>query len=141
MSFAARVSDLIVSTAAILGVYLWREGAAINFLGAAVFGIAGTIFYIKTIREQREEELEDMKEEISRRILHLAGVYQIPPDKFAKDLQKRNGLIEIYDQVMNEKVIDFLQLNAKIEEVPAAAAAMPAVEMPATETPASARQY
>src|SRR5438132_9857868 len=61
------VRDLIVSTAAILGVYLWREGAAINFLGAAVFGIAGTIFYIKTIREQREEELEDMKEEISRR--------------------------------------------------------------------------
>jgi len=31
----------------------------------------------------------------------------------SQDLQKRNGLIEIYDQVMNEKVIDFLQQNAK----------------------------
>ena len=46
------------------------------------------------------------------------AMYQIPPDKFLKDLQKRNGLIEIYDQIMNEKVIDFLQQNAKIEEVP-----------------------
>ena len=50
---------------------------------------------------------------------HLAAMYQIPPDKFLKDLQKRNGLIEIYDQIMNEKVMDILQQNAKIEDVPA----------------------
>src|SRR5260370_29493714 len=61
------VRDLIVSTAAILGAYLWWQGAALNFLVAAALGLAGTIFYIKTIRDQREEELEDMKEEISRR--------------------------------------------------------------------------
>jgi MFS family permease len=61
------IRDLIVSTAAIVGAYLWSQGAAINFLGAAAFGIAGTIFYIKTIREQREDELENIKEEISRR--------------------------------------------------------------------------
>jgi trigger factor len=71
---------------------------------------------------QRIAEKEDIKvaqEEIGARISHLAAMYQIPPEKFAKDLQKRNGLIEIYDQVMNEKVINFLQENAKIEEVPA----------------------
>ena len=61
------VRDLIVSAAAILGAYLWNIGAGPNFLGAAAFGIAGTIFYIKTIRDQRLDELEDMKEEISRR--------------------------------------------------------------------------
>src|SRR5256714_2498034 len=61
------VRDLIVSMGAIVGAYLWHQGAAINFLGAAAFGIAGTIFYIKTIREQRLDELEKMKEEISRR--------------------------------------------------------------------------
>jgi hypothetical protein len=44
-------------------------------------------------------------------------MYQIPPEKFAKDLQKRNGLIEIYDQIMNDKVLDMLQQNAKIEDV------------------------
>ena len=61
------VRDLIVSPGAILGAYLWNLGAVPNFLGAAALGIAGTIFYIKTIREQREEAFEDMKEEISRR--------------------------------------------------------------------------
>jgi len=61
------VRDLIVSPGAILGAYLWNLGAIPNFLGAAAVGIAGTIFYIKTIRDQREEAFEDMKEEISRR--------------------------------------------------------------------------
>jgi MFS family permease len=61
------VRDLIVSIGAILGAYLWALGAELNFLAATAFGIGGTIFYIKTIRDQRLEELEDMKEEISRR--------------------------------------------------------------------------
>lgn len=69
---------------------------------------------------QKIAEKEDIKvsqEEIARRIQYLAGLYQIPPDKFLKDLQKRNGLIEVYDQIMSEKVIEFLQQNAKIEDV------------------------
>ena len=61
------VRDLIVSVAAILGAYLWSVNPNVNFLGATVLGIVGTIFYIKTIRDQREEALEDIKEEISRR--------------------------------------------------------------------------
>ena len=61
------VRDLIVSFGAILGAYLWKQGAELNFLVATGFGIVGTIFYIKTIRDQREDELEDMKEEIARR--------------------------------------------------------------------------
>ena len=61
------VRDLIVSAAAILGAYLWKQGAALNFLIAAALGIVGTIFYIKTSRDQRVEELEEMKVEISRR--------------------------------------------------------------------------
>ena len=61
------VRDLIVSIGAILGAYLWALGAELNFLAATAFGIGGTIFYIKTIRDQRLEELEDIKEEISRR--------------------------------------------------------------------------
>jgi gamma-glutamylcyclotransferase (GGCT)/AIG2-like uncharacterized protein YtfP len=61
------VRDLIVSFGAIVGAYLWALGAEVNFLVATALGIAGTIFYVKTIREQRLDELEDMKEEISRR--------------------------------------------------------------------------
>ena len=47
------VRDLVVSVGAILGAYLWKLGPALNFLGAAAFGIAGTIFYVKTIRQSR----------------------------------------------------------------------------------------
>ena len=82
---------------------------------------------------QRIAEKEDIKvsqEEIARRVQHLAAIYQIPADKFLKDLQKRNGLIEIFDQIMNEKVIDFLQQNASYEDV------MPGSSSP-SENPAS----
>jgi len=61
------VRDLIVSVGAIFGAYLWNVNPNANFLGATALGIVGTIFYVKTIREQREEALEDLKEEISRR--------------------------------------------------------------------------
>jgi trigger factor len=87
---------------------------------------------------QRIAEKEDIKvsqEEIVRRINHLANMYQIPAEKFAKDLQKRNGLIEIYDQLMNEKVIDVLQKNAAVEEVPAGTLE-PQVQIAPTQPPA-----
>ena len=48
------VRDLIVSTGAIFGAYLWELGPALNFLGAAALGVAGTIFYVKTIRQSRQ---------------------------------------------------------------------------------------
>ena len=69
---------------------------------------------------QKVAEKEDIKvsqEEIAQRVQTLAAMYQIPPQKFLKDLQKRNGLIEVYDQIMNEKVIDFLERNAKYEDL------------------------
>ena len=48
------VRDLVVSSGAILGAYLWNLGPALNFLGAAAIGAAGTIFYIRTIRRSRQ---------------------------------------------------------------------------------------
>jgi MFS family permease len=55
------VRDLIVSAGAIVGAYLWELGPALNFIGAAAFGAAGTIFYVKTIRESQQSELNDLK--------------------------------------------------------------------------------
>src|SRR5260370_34152015 len=54
------VRDLIASVAAIFGAYLWSKNPNVNFLAAAAVGVIGTIFYIKTIRDQRDEALEDM---------------------------------------------------------------------------------
>jgi MFS family permease len=61
------VRDLIVSTGAILGAYLWKLGPALNFLGAAAFGIAGTIFYVKTIRQSQQSALNDLKSQLEMR--------------------------------------------------------------------------
>jgi len=74
-----------------------------------------TSFLLRKIAEK--EEIKVSQEEVLARIQHLAGMYQIPPDKFIKDLQKRNGIVEIYDQVSNDKALAFLETNAKIEDV------------------------
>ena len=47
------VRDLLVSLAAILGAWLWQWGPATNFLGAAAFGLAGTIYYLFAVRRDR----------------------------------------------------------------------------------------
>jgi trigger factor len=73
-------------------------------------------FLLQKIAEK--EDIKVSQEEIAKRVQFLAALYQIPAEQFLKDLQKRNGLIEVYDQIMNEKVIDMLQANAKIEDVP-----------------------
>jgi MFS family permease len=61
------VRDLVVSTGAILGAYLWKLGPALNFLGAAAIGAAGTIFYIRTIRRSRQSAMTDLKKELEMR--------------------------------------------------------------------------
>jgi trigger factor len=77
-------------------------------------------FLIQRIAEM--EKIEVAQDEVLKRAQSLAMAYQIPLDKFLKDLQKRNGVPELYDQLAHEKVLAFLEQNAKIEEVPAAAA-------------------
>jgi trigger factor len=83
---------------------------------------------------QRIAEKENIKvsqEEILRRVQTLAAMYQMPPEKFLKDLEKRNGIVEIYDQLAHEKVMEFIEQNAKIEEAPARSLASQPGEPPA----------
>ena len=77
-------------------------------------------FLVQRIAEQ--EKIQVTQEEVLQRVQSLAAAYQIPFEKFVKDLQKRNGVNELYDQIAHEKVIAFLEQNAKIEDVPAAPA-------------------
>lgn len=72
-------------------------------------------FLLRKIAEK--EDIKVSQEEVGRRIQSLAAMYEIPPEQFVKDLQKRNGVMEIYDQIAAEKTLDFLQENAKIEDV------------------------
>jgi trigger factor len=75
-------------------------------------------FLIQRIAEK--ESIQVSQDEVLKRAQSLAMAYQIPLEKFLKDLQKRNGVVELYDQIAHEKVLAFLEQNAKIEEVPAA---------------------
>ena len=61
------VRDLVVSSGAILGAYLWKLGPALNFLGAAAIGAAGTIFYIRTIRRSQQSAVSDLKKQLEMR--------------------------------------------------------------------------
>jgi MFS family permease len=61
------VRDLVVSTGAILGAYLWYLGPRLNFLGAAAIGAVGTIFYIRTTRRSRQSALSDLKKQLEMR--------------------------------------------------------------------------
>ncbi|HSP45232.1 MAG TPA: MFS transporter, partial [Chthoniobacterales bacterium] len=44
------VRDLVVSAGAILGAWFWKMGPGVNFLGAAAFGLCGTLVYLIAIR-------------------------------------------------------------------------------------------
>ncbi len=68
-----------------------------------------------------KEGIKVSQEEVLRRVQTLAAMYQIPPDQFIKDLQKRNGVVEIYDQIASDKVMEFLEINAAVTTVPAKA--------------------
>lgn len=74
-------------------------------------------FIIQKIAEK--EGIKVSEEEILQRAHAMATLYQIPTEKFIKDLRKRGGLLELYDQIATEKVLDFLQANARYEDVPA----------------------
>lgn len=75
-------------------------------------------FLIQKIAEQ--EKISVTQEEVLQRAQSMSAAYQIPLDKFIKDLQKRNGINELFDQIAHEKVLVFLEQNAKTEEVPVA---------------------
>jgi trigger factor len=80
-------------------------------------------FLIQRIAEK--ENLQVSQEEILQRAQALAALYQIPLEKFLKDLQKRNGVPELYEQILHEKTLDLLEKNAAVEEVSPSASPAP----------------
>jgi trigger factor len=75
-------------------------------------------FIVQRIADK--EAVKVTQEEAIKRAQSLAMMYQMPFEQFLKDLQKRNGVNELYEQVQHEKVLEILEKNAKIEDVPPA---------------------
>lgn len=57
--------------------------------------------------------------EMNARIALMAQANKMAPQKFLQELEKRNGVAEVYQQIIHEKVLDFLHEHARIEDVPA----------------------
>ncbi|MEW6157579.1 MAG: trigger factor [Verrucomicrobiota bacterium] len=73
-------------------------------------------FLLSRIAEKEGVKVE--QKEIMQRILFLAQQYNIPPHKMVKQLQERNGIAEIHEQIQSAKVLDLLEQHAQVEEVP-----------------------
>jgi trigger factor len=69
-------------------------------------------FLVQRIADQ--EKITVTQEDALKRAQQLAMMYQMPFDQFLKDLQKRNGVNEIYEQVLHEKVLELIEKNAII---------------------------
>ena len=71
-------------------------------------------FLVNKIAEQ--EKIQVAQEDVLKRAQQLAAMYQMPFEQFIKDVQKRNGVNELYEQVLHEKVLELVEKNAIIAE-------------------------
>lgn len=78
-------------------------------------------FLLSRIAEK--EGITATKEEIGLRVALLAQQYQMKPEKMLRQLEQRDALAEIAEQIITAKVLDFLAKHARVEEVPAGGAA------------------
>ena len=79
------------------------------------------MFLLNRIAEKEGVKVE--QQEILERVQAMAQQYQMPIQKLIKQLEERGGFGEIHEQILVGKVLDFLQLQATVEEVPASAPA------------------
>ncbi|MDB6025554.1 MAG: Trigger factor [Verrucomicrobiales bacterium] len=74
-------------------------------------------FVFRKIAEKEGIRVDEQA--LMQRVQMMAQQYQTPVDKLVKDLQKNDGFGEIQEQILNERVVDFLIQNAKVEDVAA----------------------
>jgi len=74
-------------------------------------------FLVGRIAEQ--EKIQVAQEDVIRRAQYLAAMAQVPFEQYVKDLQKRDGVGELYEQVLHEKVLELIEANAVVTEIAA----------------------
>ncbi len=71
-------------------------------------------------RIAEKEGIKVTREELMNQILAIAQQREMRPEKLIKEMEKTNGIARLQEDILLSKVVDFLEQNAKIEEVPAA---------------------
>src|SRR5712691_11574768 len=72
-----------------------------------------TNFILHRIAER--ENIQVKKEDVDLRIKQEAARYDISPEKMRKELQQRNALDDLAEQLLLSKTLDFLNANVSIE--------------------------
>jgi trigger factor len=72
-----------------------------------------TNFMLHRIAER--EKIQITKEEVDLRIKQEAARYDISPDKMRKELQQKNALDDLSEQILLGKTLDFLRANVSVE--------------------------
>ena len=73
------------------------------------------------LRIAEAEKITVTREEFNRRLAMMAMRYQMPVEKLQKELEKRDALDSINEEILTGKVLDFLLANASVEtKAPAA---------------------
>jgi trigger factor len=72
-----------------------------------------TDFILRRIAES--EKVQVTKEDLDSRIRQEAARYDITPDKMRRELQQRNALEDVSEQLLLGKTLDFLKANVSVE--------------------------
>ena len=72
-------------------------------------------FLMNRIAEKEGIRIE--QDEIMQRILYIAHQNKIKPEQLIKQLKEQGGISEIHNELLSNKVLDFLELNAQVGEV------------------------
>jgi trigger factor len=72
-----------------------------------------TNFILHRIAER--EKIEVSKEDVDLRIKQEASRYDIPPEKMRRELQQKDALDDIAEQILLGKTLDFLKANVSVE--------------------------
>lgn len=68
------------------------------------------------LRIAQEEKIEATDQDVIGHLSHMAAHYNLPIKKLIRDLQKRNGIQDIRDQIQASKALEFIATNATIRE-------------------------
>jgi trigger factor len=71
------------------------------------------------LRIGEAEKITVTREEFDGRVTALARHYQLSREKMVKELEKRNALEQINEDMLTGKVLDFLRANASVQRGPA----------------------
>ena len=74
-----------------------------------------TNFILQRIAER--ERIQVTKEDVDVRIRQEAVRYDISPDKMRKELQQKDALDDVAEQILLGKTLDFLRANVSVEPV------------------------